>query len=269
MDNRLASLLQRGDTLTRAEYRVLAYLVDDRHPTDDQLSRLTVRTLAQETYVSTATILRLCHKLGFSGYSELLFHIKQLLNGQPATPALPEVAKAADLPAAFEHFIENYRRSFRFITAAKQQAFSQLLREEETFFLYGTGFSQLFAEYLTKKLQLLGKNALVSGLGDSRGIFLHNAAKYRVFIAISRSGETAAVLEKARIARNIGMTVVAFTRASANSLAQLCDLHLPLYDDASSAAAEAGESSSFESNLILLIDLLLLAASAPPSSGDA
>ncbi len=109
---------------------------------------------------------------------------------------------------------------------------------------------------------MLGKTAFISGPGDSRNIFLSNAARYEVFIAVSRSGETEQVLDKARIARNVGMEVVAFTRASPNPLAALSGLHFPLYDEAIHFAAEAAGITSFESNLVMLIDLLLLQAQA-------
>ena len=142
----------------------------------------------------------------------------------------------------------------------KRQQFASLLRQKESFFLYGAGFSYLFAEYLTKKLQVLGKTAFISGPGDSRNIFLSNAARYQVFIAVSRSGETEQVLDKARIAKNVGMTIVAFTRASANTLAGMADVHFALYDEAVHFAAEAAGVTSFESNLVLLMDLLLLEA---------
>ncbi|CAI1822978.1 MurR/RpiR family transcriptional regulator [Serratia plymuthica] len=254
MDNRLASLLQRGEDLTRAEYRVLAFIADHAL----QVGKLTVRELARETFVSTATVMRLCHKLGFSGYSELLFTIKQLLSDNP-TLVLTSPSPG-NLPAAFQQFIANYQRTFAYVSAEKIAAFSDLLQREESFYLYGTGFSHLFAEYLEKKLQILGKSAFVSGGGDSRGIFLNNAPKYRVLIVISRSGKTEQVLDKTRIARNIGMKVVAFTRASINPLAPLADIHFPLYDDANDAAVDAGEITSFESNLVMLMDLLLLSA---------
>ncbi|KOY60412.1 hypothetical protein AM629_19575 [Photorhabdus heterorhabditis] len=54
--------------------------------------------------------------------------------------------------------------------------------------------------------------------------------KYEVFIAISRRGQTERVLDKAYIAHNIGiigMMVIAFARASVNSLADVC---FALYD---------------------------------------
>lgn len=254
MDNRLAPLLSRGESLTRAEYRVLAHLTT--HPL--LVGNITVRELAQETFVSTATIMRLCQKLGFSGYSELIWHCKQLLADTPhiAVPA----DETADLSLRFNQFIANYQQTFRWATEEKRRFFAGLLREKESFFLYGAGFSYLFAEYLTKKLQVLGKTAFISGPGDSRNIFLSNAARYEVFIAVSRSGETEQVLDKARIAKNVGMTIVAFTRASANSLASMADLHFGLYDEAVHFAAEAAGVTSFESNLVLLMDLLLLEA---------
>ena len=58
MDNRLATLLTRGASLTRAEYRVLAHLTE--HPL--LVGNITVRELAKATFVSTATIMRLCQK---------------------------------------------------------------------------------------------------------------------------------------------------------------------------------------------------------------
>ena len=79
MDNRLATLLTRGASLTRAEYRVLAHLTE--HPL--LVGNITVRELAQATFVSTATIMRLCQKLGFSGFSEFIWHCKQLLSDTP------------------------------------------------------------------------------------------------------------------------------------------------------------------------------------------
>ncbi|HEY1847120.1 MAG TPA: MurR/RpiR family transcriptional regulator [Buttiauxella sp.] len=255
MDNRLAGLLERGDSLTRAEYRVLSHLTE--HPL--LVGNITVRQLAQATFVSSATIMRLCQKLGFSGYSEFIWHCKQLLSRTPHITML-SAQQPATLPALFDQFVANYQQTFRWVTPELMAQFTKLLREKDSFFLYGAGFSYLFAEYLTKKLQVLGKTAFISGPGDSRGIFLSNASKYEVFIAISRSGETEQVLDKARIALNVGMDIVAFTRASPNSLAEMADVHFSLYDEAVHYAAEADGITSFESNLVMLIDLLLLQA---------
>ncbi|OCA55897.1 MurR/RpiR family transcriptional regulator [Photorhabdus namnaonensis] len=258
MDNRLAPLLQRSEKITRAEYRVLSYLTT--HPL--LIGQITVRELAKATFISPATIMRLCQKLGFSGYSEFIWYCKQLLSG--GMPIFGNTQPHHDeiIPDAFEHFVTNYRKTFTLVTPERMSCFSTLLREKESFFLYGAGFSGLFVNYLTQKLQVLGKTAFRSDPGDSRKIFLSNAMKYEVFIAISRSGQTEQVLDKVRIAHNIGMTVIAFTRSSANPLASLADVHFALYDEAIYFDAEINEITSFESNLIMLIDLLLLQATS-------
>ena len=125
MDNRLATLLTRGASLTRAEYRVLAHLTE--HPL--LVGNITVRELAKATFVSTATIMRLCQKLGFSGFSEFIWHCKQLLSDTPhiaaQAPSLPE------LPVLFNQFIANYQHTFQWVTQEKRQQFADLLRQTE------------------------------------------------------------------------------------------------------------------------------------------
>lgn len=253
MDNRLATLLTRGSSLTRAEYRVLAHLTE--HPL--LVGNITVRELAQATFVSTATIMRLCQKLGFSGFSEFIWHCKQLLSDTPHITVQPE--QHAEMPALFARFIANYQQTFQWVTQNKRQQFASLLRQKRASFSTAPGF-RTFCRVPDQEVAGAGKTAFISGPGDSRNIFLSNAARYQVFIAVSRSGETEQVLDKARIAKNVGMTIVAFTRASANTLAGMADVHFALYDEAVHFAAEAAGVTSFESNLVLLMDLLLLEA---------
>lgn len=187
MDSRLTSLVHHGRDLTRAEHRVLVFIAEHA----SLVGKITVRELAQQTYVSTATIMRLCQKMGFSGYSEFIYHCKQLLADTPRSfPATPTSVANNGIPEAYRHFVANYEKTFTYVTPAMMGAFCHILRHDSHFFLYGAWFSHLFTEYFAKKLQILGKDAFVSGLGDSKGIFLSNAPKYRIFIAISRSGET-------------------------------------------------------------------------------
>lgn len=154
MDNRLATLLTRGESLTRAEYRVLAHLTE--HPL--LVGNITVRELAQATFVSTATIMRLCQKLGFSGFSEFIWHCKQLLTDTPHITtqgnALPQ------LPALFSQFIANYQQTFQWVTDEKRLQFADLLRHKESFFLYGAGFSYLFCRIPDQKTAGAGENGV-------------------------------------------------------------------------------------------------------------
>lgn len=252
MAARLSPLLSRATGLTRAEYRILSYLIDN----PSQIGNITIRQLAIINFVSTTTVMRLCQKLGFSGYSELIYYCKQLLSSFEQSHSLTFEENQTTEPL-FDLFLENYLKTFALIPEVRKNAFTSLINGKNSFFIYGAGLSHIFSEYISKRLQLIGKDAFLSGLSDSKNIFINNASRYSVFIAISRSGETEQVVEKAKIAKSIGMKIVVFTRANANSLAELADIHFPIYDDAVNYQSDTIESSSFESNLILIIDLLL------------
>lgn len=223
------------------------------------VGNITVRDLAQATFVSTATVMRLCQKLGFSDYREFIGHCKKLLTDTLRNTPFSD-AQESQTPAFFGRFIYNYRKTFQWVTLEKMMQCAQMLREKERFFLYIAGFSWLFIESLTKKLQVMGRTAFISGPGDSCHIFSATSPAIRPLLLFPRGDETPEVANKARIAKNIGMTVVAFTHASANILDGITNLHFTLYDEAIHYVVEATGITSFESNLVLLMDLLLLEA---------
>ncbi len=254
MDNRLATLLTRGASLTRAEYRVLA------HP--DRSSSAGGQYYGARTGAGDVRLNRYHYafvsEIRLQRFQRIYLALQTAVNRDAVYRRAGTTAPGT--AGAFQSIYRELSANLSVGNAGEARAIFDVTAPEESFFLYGAGFSYLFAEYLTKKLQVLGKTAFISGPGDSRNIFLSNVARYQVFIAVSRSGETEQVLDKARIAKNVGMTVVAFTRASANTLAGMADLHFALYDEAVHYAAEAAGVTSFESNLVLLMDLLLLEA---------
>lgn len=136
MDNRTATLLTRGSSLTRAEYRVLAHLTE--HPL--LVGNITVRELAQATFVSTATIMRLCQKLGFSGFSEFIWHCKQLLSDTPHITVQPE--QHAEMPALLPGSLPTISRPSSGSLRTNASSLPACCARK-SFFLYGAGFSYL------------------------------------------------------------------------------------------------------------------------------
>lgn len=64
------------NSLTISELDALRFIENNRK----QILAMSIKTLAQITFVSTATIMRLCKKLGYSGFSELKYHLREELN---------------------------------------------------------------------------------------------------------------------------------------------------------------------------------------------
>lgn len=245
MEPSVWELLRGQHRLTEMEYSVLLYAAENAARVRD----MNIRELAAHCYTSPATIIRLCKKLGFSGYSEFLFFLK---GQQPALHERQRV-KQETWQATFQTFMTNFERTDTLISD-QIGTFRQLIAASRSIYVYGAGFSTFFAEYLAKKLQLNKKQAWVSSTGDSRSLFLAHIEQQDVFIAFSRSGETESVLEKAQIAKQLDIPVIAFTRATKNPLGEAATVHIPIYDN---QREESAIPSSYDSNLLLVLELLL------------
>ena len=69
------NVLIKGKKLTDNELQILDYLLANTAAIDG----LPLREIAKAIYTSPATIVRLAQKLGFSGYLELLYFLKNRL----------------------------------------------------------------------------------------------------------------------------------------------------------------------------------------------
>ena len=81
----------------------------------------------------------------------------------------------------------------------------------DTVFIYGMGFSSMMANYLGKKLLVLGIKCILSDGADSIGIFENNMESIGVFIAFSRSGRSPYVLNRVKTAERNSIFTVGFT----------------------------------------------------------
>jgi len=77
------NVLIKGKKLTDNELQILDYLLANTAAID----ALPLREIAKTIYTSPATIVRLAQKLGFSGYLELLYFLKNRLKNQTITEA--------------------------------------------------------------------------------------------------------------------------------------------------------------------------------------
>lgn len=245
MEPSVWDLLRGKNRLTEMEYSVLLFAAENV----SLVREMNIRELAARCYTSPATIIRLCKKLGFSGYSEFLFFLK----GQQPTLHQTERPHHEAWTDQFRTHVTNFERTDALISEQVSD-FRQLLDASRSIFLYGAGFSTFFAEYMAKKLHLQKKQAWVSSAGDSRSLFLAHIEHQDLFIAFSRSGETESVLEKVNIAKQHDIPVIAFTRATKNRLGELATVHIPIYDD---QREESTAASSYDSNLLLVMEMLL------------
>ena len=154
--------------------------------------RVGIQQIANENFLSTTSIVKMCKRLGFDGYSELYYHLSR------------QLASSGDRKA------ENLKSLIDMFTT-------------------GEGFSNIVGTYITQRLSICGFMAFNNVHFYDYMLFqeAHRGAvndEAAVMFAVSQSGETEPVLNDVRHAKQHGHKIVAFTRRGDSKLAQLSDL---------------------------------------------
>ena len=210
--------ITRNKEITQTEELVLNYIINNV----DKVMAMGVRGIAKENYTSTSTIMRLAKKLGYTGFVDLAYHIISMTSS-------PSKGEHKDENA----FIGSNAGTFlEYVTEQDISHFISILKDikHKVIFIYATGFSSLIANYLNKKILVLGKKCIFATGSDSIGIFENNIMDIEALIVVSKSGETKMVLDKVTISKNKKIKVISFTNELENSISKLSDISFRILD---------------------------------------
>lgn len=164
--------------LNQSEAQVLYFMEDHK----EELKHLGIREVAKQSFVSPATIINMSKKIGFSGYSELLF---SYLNSTSPTVE-------TDL-----------------VTSTERQQFVQLFQQyqHKRIMVLGSGFSQNLANYFSEYLNLHGFRATANSHLE---LLRENDEQDTLIIVISNSGDTIRLTELITTATEHHIDIIAF-----------------------------------------------------------
>ena len=152
--------------------------------------RAGIQQIAAENYLSTASIIKMCKRLGFDGYSELYYHLSRQLTGTDK--------RTEDTLGSF---VDNY-------SDALVSSFCELLhaRRKGKFFTTGEGFSNIVGTYIVQRMSICGFMAFSNVHFYDYMIFQEaqqsaDADENDIMFAVSQSGETEPVLNDVRHAK--------------------------------------------------------------------
>ena len=230
-------------SLTDTERAVLEFLLTHI----DEALKLGVRGVAKANFTSTSRVMRLSRKLGYNGFIEMYY--KLLGAAGKGTPVY-------ELNEGFlSHFagdgnvsMENYR--------SLRLAAQRIHKTDQMVFIYGMGFSSMMAEYLAKKLLVLGIKCIFSDGADSIGVFENNLEDIGVFIAFSRSGRSPYVLNRVKMAEENSVFTMGFTNDGASPLKEYCSCVIEVPDD-NPLDDRNMKPTLFFSKTITMIELLI------------
>lgn len=178
--------------LNDSEAEVLRFMKKNRQ----SLKTIGIRDVAKATYVSTATIINMAKKIGYSGYSELVF----ALGNSQSDIAMPSTFSNEE-KAAFIDLLSEYRN--------------------KRIMILGSGFSQNLANYFSESLNLYGFRATA----NSHLEFLRQKVQQDILLVIiSNSGDTVRLAELAKMANDHHIDVIAFVGQKNSKIGSLATL---------------------------------------------
>ena len=176
--------------------------------------RVGIQQIANENFLSTTTIVKMCKRLGFDGYSELYYYLSRQFNSHGRDRSAENI----------KSLIDNYSDELldRFCGLLDQSRRAKL-------FTTGEGFSNIVGAYIAQRLSICGFMVFNNVHFYDYMLFqdahhLPGGSEPSVMFAVSQSGETEPVLNDVRHAQQHGHKIMAFTKRGDSALARLADI---------------------------------------------
>lgn len=205
-------------SLTGNELNILKYIYG--HAGD--VRHMSIQELAVQVSYSSATILRFCKKLGYSGFAELKYVLHQ------------ELSKSQEAPSSFH---EKYSLSTQMIIenlSSNMEGTAKLIQEEQlarTFqyldsgcpvYLWAPGgLTSILTDYFEKLLFSIGRQKVykieTSKMAEH---ILRNIHAESVLILISTTGDFAPTVRLAKLAHMHNVPVISITPYTSNLIAE-------------------------------------------------
>ena len=177
--------------------------------------RVGIQQIANENYLSAATIVKMCKRLGFDGYSELYYYLSRQFDSHG------KERRTENLKSLIDNYSDELIARFRILLDHSRQA---------KLFTTGEGFSNIVGSYIAQRLSICGFMVF-------NNVHFYDYMLFRdthhlpdspeaapVMFAVSQSGETGPVLNDVHHARQNGHKIVTFTKRSDSTLAQMSDI---------------------------------------------
>lgn len=228
MKNVLVRLQEYRFSANGAEKDLVRYLLEK----PEEISKLSIHVLAERTYTSAATIIRLCKKLGFSGYKEFVIclNYENALRTNVRKDISAEIVKDDGLKDIVDKVIYRSIQSMEdtreLVDLKELEKCVKRLEQAKTIGLFGIGSSLLAAKDMYLKFLRLNKPCICNDDWHSQILCSRNLEADDVAVIFSYSGLTREMITCAGNLKQRDVPVITVTRFAENELTRLADLKL-------------------------------------------
>jgi len=218
------------DSLTPVEKLVAEYVLDNL----EEIPHLSIKSLAQLTKTSDASVLRFCKTMGYKGYRNFIVSISASIGSmdEEQKDQYTDIQPGDDLYTVISNISRNNMKSIEdtlsVIDKREIERAVQVLRESNRIVFFGIGASGLVGIDAEQKFSRINKMCHTYTDGHSQLTAATLLEKNDVAIFISNSGNTAEILDALEIAKKNGACLIAITKYNKSALAEQANIVLSI-----------------------------------------
>ena len=226
--NILIKIREMKDSLTPVERMVAEYILEHT----EEIPHLSIKTLAQLSKTSDASVMRFCKSIGYSGYRSFIVSISASLGSieEDTKGQYTDIQPGDGLETIIANISLNNCRSIEdtlsIINPKEIARAVDCLRESKRIVFFGMGASGLVGKDAEQKFARINKICHTYTDSHSQLTAATLLGKGDVAIFISNSGATLEILETLEIAQKNGAACIAITKFNKSELAAKADIVL-------------------------------------------
>ncbi len=192
--------------LTESERELLTYL----HENIESIPYMSAQKISENSFVSSATMTRFCIKLGFSGFHDLKYQIKQQL-------------LQAEGNANKSNIITLFNKTTEDVDVHSLEKILSLIKCDSSLYIHGSGLNYICAKYLHVNLTTADRPCIL--IGDRHVLYsLSESTKEgTLFIIFSGDSSYDRYKKLAEKIHHMKGTLILITTKKDSRLASYCD----------------------------------------------
>jgi len=226
--------LKKNETFSDSEKQIADYILDQK----EKILTQSVQEIAEATYTSASTVVRLCRKIGLDGFkrfkiayaTELERRIDSMEDVNPDFP-FEKTDTAYDIAQKMNVLMGNtIDASYDFLTRniKEVQKAARLIRRSERIILSGMGDSFLKGQVFQSNLLKIRKVALMCNVLGEQNTLADLATPSDCALVISYSGDTRTVYETVLAFKRNNIPLIALTSNPDSMIGKQADIILEM-----------------------------------------
>lgn len=223
----ITNKLEQSEGFSASEKIVASYFLKHKY----NAIKLSTHEIADKTYTSPSTVVRLCQKLGLSGYNEFKeIYLKELkyihqhfTNIDPNIPFFKSddnITIANKLGSLYKETIND---TLSLLSNESIEKAVKFLNNSSKINIYAISNTLQITHDFKHKMLRINKDVEIMSVPEEQIMVALNSTPNQCAILISYSGESSEVINIAKILKSKKTPTIAITTIGENSLSKLCD----------------------------------------------